>query len=178
MEGSVPEATVAATEAAVVDVDAAAVRVPRTATGMDARHQAGPSREERQDQEHGGDLPALSPHQGVPDCRPLPSQAQGRGHEGTSWMIHPRPSRPHGAACAMHYAGTCLLRVVVFVAEPGANPCSPLQIKPVQKQTRAVSAPDSRPLSSLVTPRATLVWASRPPRKLLPPSVPPSSSPS
>lgn len=41
-----------------------------------------------------------------------------------------------------------------------------------------VSEPDSRPLSSLVTPRATSVSVSRPPRRLLPPSVPLSSLPS
>lgn len=49
---------------------------------MAAGHQAGTSREGGKDQEHGGDLPALVAHQGIPDRRLLPAQAEGRGDEG------------------------------------------------------------------------------------------------
>lgn len=50
---------------------------------------------------------------------------------------------------------------------------SPSRSRPVP-----VSVPASRPLSSLVTPRATSVSVSRPPRRLPPPSAPLSSLPS
>lgn len=50
---------------------------------MAARHQARPSRQGRQDQQHRTDLPPQFAHQGIPDRRFLPSKAQGRGHEGT-----------------------------------------------------------------------------------------------
>jgi hypothetical protein len=52
-----------------------------------AGDEAGPAGEGRQDQEHGGDLPALTAHQGVPDCRLLPAEAEGRGYEGLFYFF-------------------------------------------------------------------------------------------
>lgn len=62
---------------------------------MAARDETGPSGQGEQDQDYGGDLPALVAHQGVPDCRFLSAQAEGRGHEGErrTLYIDPREER-------------------------------------------------------------------------------------
>ena len=57
-----------------------------------------------------------------------------------------------------------------FTDENAQNRSSPSRSRPVP-----VSVPASRLSSSLVTPTATSVSVSRPPRKSLPPSAPPSS---
>lgn len=49
---------------------------------MAASHQARSIGKGRKDQVHGGDLPTLSAHQGVPDRRLLLAKVEGRGHEG------------------------------------------------------------------------------------------------
>ena len=55
---------------------------------MAAGDETGPSGQGEQDQDHGGDLSALVAHQGVPDCRFLSAQAEGRGHEGETDLVH------------------------------------------------------------------------------------------
>lgn len=54
---------------------------------MAARDETGPFGQGEQDQDHGGDLSALVAHQGVPDCRFLSAQAEGRGHEGETDLV-------------------------------------------------------------------------------------------
>lgn len=59
-----------------------------------------------------------------------------------------------------------------------ANQSSSYRSSPSRSRPVPVSVPVSRPSSSSVTPRVTLVSVSRPPRKSPLPSVPPSPSPS
>ena len=44
---------------------------------MAARDEIGPSGEGRENQEHGGDLPAFAADQGVPDCGLFSAQVEG-----------------------------------------------------------------------------------------------------
>lgn len=88
---------------------------------MATSDEAGPSGQGEQDQEYGGDLPALVAHQGVPDCRLLSAQTEGRSDEGKTYLLYQRYGRQFKRGNERLLTG----------------PLVGLQIKPVQKQTRA-----------------------------------------
>ena len=130
---------------------------------MAARDEARTFGQGRKDQEHGGDLSTFVAHQGVPDCGLLSAQIEGRGDEGEEAIFH--ISRCEGSE----------RRSELQIADAVWWEC---RSSPSRSKLAPVNVPDSRPSSSLATPKATSVSASRPPKKSPLPSAPPSSLPS